>query len=617
MAELLVQGGVALNYQDASGTTALMLAVRLEQVALAETLIRKGASVSQADKEGNTPLMIACQKGQAKAVELLIDHGASINHEEQRGWTALMIACQNGQAKAVELLIDHGAAIDQENHNGRTALMIACQTGQLEAVDLLLDKTRFSITQMARMVRVAASMGHAEVLEHLFEKAKTSAMFSKAMLKAWGSNPAEFAIENGHPKALAVLLKNGIHPDPASETVWENLMKAADRGNAELLRLALDEFSSSLPLSSSSWLGRGPSPIYLRVQQSLIHAVQHDRQDIVRLLIKAGAKPDFLNQKAQTAVQVAIQQGNLPMLQLLLGPEVKLTKNDPNSRTSNELLLAISGDPPDPLIIDCLIDFDSEAKTKKDGFSFALDFPKLSDRVSDLLIAALNNKENRSLQHTAITTLLCAEFGLSYLAANTLANAIRDIADIYARDLVTDIKLPESTSLPESVTPTTAQVRMAFAESIISAQLLQDLMRYDERTPEQCYPHAVRAPELAKKLTRNTARQTGLLMVAAESVLSDSHATLTRFLNMLSPATTSQQIRGFMRSAGWHPMLAELVAECWDSIGETRTKAGLVAAISQRLLAPEFAEKLEYRTSDAARHYLQVQLNRLREIMQG
>ena len=64
-------------------------------------------------------------------------------------------------------------------------------------------------------------------------------------------------------------------------------------------------------------------------------------------------------------------------------------------------------------------------------------------------------------------------------------------------------------------------------------------------------------------------------------------------------------------------MLGELVAECWDSIDKSRTKAGLIAAISQRLLTPEFAEKLEHRPSDAARHYLQVQLNRLRDIMQG
>ncbi len=64
-------------------------------------------------------------------------------------------------------------------------------------------------------------------------------------------------------------------------------------------------------------------------------------------------------------------------------------------------------------------------------------------------------------------------------------------------------------------------------------------------------------------------------------------------------------------------MLGELVAECWDSLDKTRTKSGLAAAISQRLLTPEFAEKLEHRTSDAARHYLQVQLNRLTEIMQG
>ncbi len=633
--------------------TAIMLAAMNGHIEIAELLIHAGASIDQADKKGRTPLTFACDYNDTEVLklflsklpnraavdartpegltllghaarndhkeiaEILLKFGASIDLAFTENFTALMIAASNGNIDVLKFLIDHGAAIDQRDEHGRTALMIACEEGYAEAVDLLLDKSRFSVTQMGTMVDVAASMGHAKVLEHLFEKAKLSAMFSKAMLKAWKTNPAESAIKNGHPEALAVLLKNGIHPDPASETVWKSLMNAADNGNAEILRLALDEFSSSLPLSSSSWLGRGPSPIYLRVQQSLIHAVRQNRQDIVRLLIKAGAKPDFLDKKAQTAVQVAIQKRNPSMLQLLLGPGVKLTKKHLNDRLSSELLLAIGGDPPDPLIIDCLIDFDTEEKTKKDGFSFALDYPKLSDKVIDLLMAALESKDNHSLQGTAMVTMLCAEFGLRYPAANTLANTLREIADIYARDLVADIASPESTNLPKTVTPTAAQLRMAFAESIASSQLLQDLMRFDGGAPELCYPTAALAPELAKKLARSTAQQTGLLVVAADSLLSESQSTLARFLNMLRPTTTSRQIRGFMRSAGWHPMLGELVAECWDSLDKTRTKSGLAAAISQRLLTPEFAEKLEHRTSDAARHYLQVQLNRLTEIIQG
>ncbi len=644
-ARLLIRVKAAIDQPDSLGRTPLLIAVQKGQTSLASLLIANGATIDRADNSGSTPLTIACDKnhpdilklllgslpnraaidartpknitllmhaarsGHTEIADILLSHGATINLPANGGWTPLMSAVLAGHKTMVELLISRGAEIDRGKQDGWTALMIACQIGHAKIVDLLLDKARFSIPQLAKMIRAASINGHAKVLELLFEKAKTSAIFSKTMLRFWDSNPAEFAIKNGHADALAVLMKNGIRPDLSSQTVWQDLMKALDKGNAELLHLAIDELPSSLLWSSLSSFGQGTSPVHLHVQQALIHAIRQDRQDIVKLLMKAGAKPDFLDTNATTPVQVAIQEGNLPMLQLLLGPDVKLNRHKPDDKLSAELLLAISSEPPDPLLIDTLIDFDNAALMKKGGFGFKLDFQQLADRVSQLLMAAQKDKNNPRLQLSAIITMLCGEFGLSYLAANTLADAILQIAGIYATDLKKDVARPTASA------PTAAQLRVAFAESIVSSQLLQDLMRYDDQAPEQCYPNATLMPELARKLVRNTARQAGLLVVSAESVLSEPDAALAKFLNTLTPITTSQQIRDFMSGAGWHPMVAALVAECWNSLDKPPAKAGLIAAISQRLSTPEFAEKIEYQSSDAARHYLLGQLSRLRDLM--
>ncbi len=388
LVQLLLEKRASINKNSITDVTPLMLAASSGNTEIADLLIRSGAAVNQADNNGWTPLVFAAKHGHTALAKFLIDSKADIDQTNHRGETPLMIAARKGHTELARLLIQEGAATNQENADGWTAQMIACQCGRVEIVDLLMDKAGFSISQLATMISTAAFNGHAKVLELLFEKAKTSALFSKTMLRYWDSNPAEFAIKNGHADALAVLMKNGIRPDLSSQTVWQDLMKAIDKGNAELLHLATDELPSSLLWSSLSSFGQGTSPVHLHVQQALIHAIRQDRMDIVKLLMKAGAKPDFVDKNATTPVQVAIQEGNLPMLQLLLGPDVKLTRHKPDDKLSAELLLAISSEPPDPLLIDTLIDFDNAALMKKGGFGFKLDFQQLADRASQLLMAA-------------------------------------------------------------------------------------------------------------------------------------------------------------------------------------------------------------------------------------
>ncbi len=283
------------------------------------------------------------------------------------------------------------------------------------------------------------------------------------------------------------------------------------------------------------------------------------------------------------------------MLELLLRPEVKLTRETPSQKLPEEILLAIGSDSPDPLLIDALIDFDNEASVKTSGFSFALDFTQLSDKVLSLLTASKLDKRSQHLSRSAITTMLCSEFSMSYLVADTLATAIRNITDIYAADM------------KRGVMPTAAQIHMAFTEGVASSQLLHDLMRYDDTAPEQCYANASRAPELAKKLARNAAKQTGLLLIAAESSMGHARSVLAPILEKLMSTATGEQVKQLMNEAGWHPAIGRLVAECWDGLNTPRTKADLIAAINQRLRT-EQADNLESQTSEAAHHLLNMQM---------
>ncbi|MEO7108463.1 MAG: ankyrin repeat domain-containing protein [Rhodoferax sp.] len=68
--QLLTQG-VAINTRDDNGNTALMLAVRHQQVSIVRTLLAMGADSNLTNREGLTALQLANQLGLADMVQLL------------------------------------------------------------------------------------------------------------------------------------------------------------------------------------------------------------------------------------------------------------------------------------------------------------------------------------------------------------------------------------------------------------------------------------------------------------------------------------------------------------------------------------------------------------------
>jgi len=95
-----------INTKDILGFTALVHAIRQDNISLAKTLIHSGADINITDKELCTPLMHAVDKQNEKMVELLLKKGAvtTLLHKSKKGKTALKIAQRNKNKKIIVLL---------------------------------------------------------------------------------------------------------------------------------------------------------------------------------------------------------------------------------------------------------------------------------------------------------------------------------------------------------------------------------------------------------------------------------------------------------------------------------------------------------------------------------
>ena len=80
-----------VNEQDENGNTALMYAVKYNNLSVVEALIKEGADVNVRNETGNTPLMYAAEYENSEAFDILIKAGADVNVRNKAGKTAQMI----------------------------------------------------------------------------------------------------------------------------------------------------------------------------------------------------------------------------------------------------------------------------------------------------------------------------------------------------------------------------------------------------------------------------------------------------------------------------------------------------------------------------------------------
>jgi len=130
--DLLVGLGVDPNCQDASGCSALRLAVSRGFVSVARRLLSAGAVTS--DEIG--PVIIDASE---EAISVLIEFGADLDAVDAAGYCALVAAVEAGDAYRVEFIVGRGCALDIRAVGGQTALHRAVAMEEAAMVELLLS----------------------------------------------------------------------------------------------------------------------------------------------------------------------------------------------------------------------------------------------------------------------------------------------------------------------------------------------------------------------------------------------------------------------------------------------------------------------------------------------
>ena len=346
---------------------------------LLRLLVEHGADVDAFGYEGNhqwaTPLVLACWEGSRETVRILLEAGANPNLPAIHGGSALHSAINHWDPWKIEILLEYGARHDQfsaavvgdveelerqfgeyENirrqfpewngfinrrdiYRNRTALEWAAFRRQEEAAEYLIEVGEEVTPQ------VAVCLGMMDEIRRLVEN--DSDFPNRRTGADWPDPPLVWAVRTGQVEVVKYLLSVGADPDgrgawdqmplplavdlpveTSLEIVRALIAAGADVNAGRRGRTHLGEFTTKGNLQAADLLiqhgadvdkknQRGLTPLQAMIYPPSWAERYGDPIPNIEFLLARGADIDALSDDGKTALDIAVEQENEDVANLL------------------------------------------------------------------------------------------------------------------------------------------------------------------------------------------------------------------------------------------------------------------------------------------------------------
>ena len=364
----LISLGALIDEGDKSKVTPLMLACQYNRIQNAMILLRKGASYTAKNREnGNNAFQIACENGYLDLVkQFMKEVEVDVNLPGRDRMTALSLAALHGHYEVVEYLVENGAKVTKKDKFRRTPLINAIRGGFSKIVAYLLSKGSeydFGDSSKNSPIHYACAYGWQEIVELLLK-----AGADPSVENDWRVTPMEIAFLKNHFNIVKYLLDNAlcdvntkfnldmrllhysfmkITPNSLEEIRYFLIEKNADvnvqnfYGESVIHLLAKFNFEQYKRDNSFFAFDRS------NLLQKEIDAIQHDRhKDLIQKIFKMmtannNLQIDLATKNGKTALQIALENKNIPFIELILQHGPKLNFQDENSTGIMHLLVPL------------------------------------------------------------------------------------------------------------------------------------------------------------------------------------------------------------------------------------------------------------------------------------
>ena len=302
------------NIVNAHNATPLHCAAASENVEALSILLKAGANPNILDNDGDLPLEWAIEKDCFECVKLLVNGGTKLNIRNKKGQIVLHIAIDSGQQKTALLLIKSGADVNSQ-YNGAD-----------DDDDVKKD--------FNSPLYHAVNKDNTVIVEALLKAGANANAINKT-----GMTPLYIAVEKNNIEIARMLLKAGAKPD-LGQNYNIPLHAAVKNRNIEIIKLLrahganiniLDYGGTSLQVAiyKYKWeknkrnslmpviktlieLGADVNVSGDNQRRPIMDAIFDDADtdggELLKLLIKAGAKVGVPDKYGNTPLHLAIEE---------------------------------------------------------------------------------------------------------------------------------------------------------------------------------------------------------------------------------------------------------------------------------------------------------------------
>ena len=239
-----------------------------------------------------SPLHLTSYWGLSHTTSILVKQGADVHAVDAQNRTPLVCAAMNGQVDVARVLLSEGADINARDSSTATPLHAAVINDHVKLTKLFLEHgagPNARDQEGSSPMCLAASNGSLQMMSLLLQNGATAHKIGKR-----GASPLEAACRGGHTTAVQWLLVNRVDVNSVN----------------------------TCPLTE---------------------AVHGKHPHIVRILLDAGADINKANRLGHTALDEAVEQGNLSLYQRLVATGSKDTTTGKSPANESLLQMAASG----------------------------------------------------------------------------------------------------------------------------------------------------------------------------------------------------------------------------------------------------------------------------------
>ena len=330
--------------------------------------------------DGHTPFMSAAQGGSIPVLEFLLKLDPLFWQKNRSdGFTPFMEAAHGGSIPALEILLKIDPLFWQKNmHDGYTPFMSAAHGGSIPALEFLLTKDPLfwqkNCSDGRTPFMVAAAADFIPTFEFL--------LLRNPLFLNQPNNKGEVALHYaayfGRLTAVRYLMTQGAKLNHLSNARKHEIDFARERGHNEIVEYlnqanSLFEWVKTGKLKEIKELvGMGHTLKFRNPEgDSLLHlALKHNQPNIAFYLLTQGLQKDWVNDNAETAIQLALKEGHLNAVVILYKKMMEGIFKCDISKSENDRIKALSDE------LETCINVAEAFKYKIDYENLAIEFDK-------------------------------------------------------------------------------------------------------------------------------------------------------------------------------------------------------------------------------------------------